>query len=101
MISYLDKTKERTLQTKVNNLLTNRGYFHLHISDKFVSGIPDIFAWKDGRSYAIELKVGKNKPSKLQLYFLNKLAQQGVITGVCYSVAEVKEILKGGDKNGS
>lgn len=56
------------------------------------SGVPDclIFEAKKGyRGLAIELKVGKNNPSKNQLEWLDKLNNKGWKTAICYSLDEV------------
>lgn len=42
-----------------------------------VMGIPDIIGCFDGRFFAFELKVGKNKLTKLQLYVLKCIEKAG------------------------
>ena len=69
------------------------GCWTYHASDKWVSGIPDVFILWCGIFAAIELKVGKNKPTKLQLIVLERLAAAGAITRVCWTMAEVREVL--------
>lgn len=85
---------ERQLQTKVNEYLRSRGGYYMKLSDRFNSGYPDTLYFEGNRAYALELKVGKNKPSRLQQYVLLKLASCGVITGVCYNLQEVKNIIE-------
>ena len=43
---------------------------------------------------AIELKVGRNKPTDLQKECLQALEEAGWLTGVCYSLDEVQELTK-------
>ena len=74
-----------------------------HPAEKFVSGIPDLFILHKGIFAAIELKVGRNKPSAIQLVTLERLGQAGAITGVCWTKEEVIRIvekirLKGGQQ---
>jgi hypothetical protein len=55
-----------------------------------IKGSSDIIGtWKDGRSLAIEVKVGKNKPSDDQLRFLEEVTRRGGIGFVAYSLDEV------------
>ena len=69
--------------------------------DMFTSGIPDILGVLEGKFIAIELKVGKNKPTKLQLHTVEKIRKAGGLADVCWSLEEVKEVLKNGEgKNG-
>jgi len=42
---------------------------------------------------AIELKVGKNKPTRIQQYVLKKIEKAGGQSGVCRSITEVKKFL--------
>ncbi len=68
------------------------------------SGVPDIFLpvikmdldIHDPHIYGglwIEMKVGKNKPSEEQKWWIEKLTHQGYVTVVCYSAEEaIKEI---------
>lgn len=61
-------------------------------------GVPDLFlpvARCGFHGLWIELKVGKNKPSKNQLWWLNELAGQGYKAVVCYGWESAKdEILR-------
>lgn len=63
-------------------------------SDMWRSGIPDIIICHNGRFYAIELKVGRNKATKLQEHTLKSIRGAGGITGVCYSVEDVQAVLE-------
>lgn len=64
-------------------------------SDLFYSGIPDVIMLNKGKLYAIELKVGDNKATKLQAYTLGIIRNAGGIVGVAYSIDDVKLIMKG------
>ncbi len=46
------------------------------------SGIPDIVACYNGRFFGIECKAGKNKPTKLQEHFLERIRSAGGIAWV-------------------
>lgn len=65
-----------------------------HPSDRFVSGIPDLLIVWRGRMTAIELKVGKNRASKIQVFTLQKIQEAGCITAVCWNLSEVREVIK-------
>jgi hypothetical protein len=64
-----------------------------HPSEKFVSGIPDLFILYRGVFAAIELKVGKNKATRLQIHTLERLSNAGAITAVCYNLEEVQRVV--------
>lgn len=55
------------------------------------AGVPDIMIFEPRGKYvglAVELKVGKNKPSPEQDAWLLKLAFRGWATSVCYSLED-------------
>jgi len=59
-------------------------------------GTPDIQIIESNSLYRglwIEMKVGKNKPSELQLYFMRKLELRGYKTAVCYSLDEAINVV--------
>lgn len=85
--------KESDLQRAVNKYLkTQDGWFY-HPRD-LRKGIPDLIGVYKGWFVAIELKVGKNTPSKLQEYNLDKIQSMGGRTCVAYTVEEVQRFLK-------
>lgn len=45
--------------------------------------------WKNGQFLAVEVKVGKNKPSYYQIRFLEEITRRGGIGFVAYSLDEV------------
>ena len=60
------------------------------------SGVPDICILEPRKKYNglfIELKVGYNKPSESQKYWLQRLEMNGYKTAVSYSFEEVKDII--------
>jgi hypothetical protein len=68
--------------------------FAQKIADKFTSGIPDLIGCFNGRFWAVELKVGRNNATPLQLHFLYKIDLAGGRTAICRSVKDVMEFLK-------
>ena len=68
-------------------------------SDKWISGIPDLILCINGYFCAIELKVGRNKPTRIQEYVIEKIRSAGGLVAVCRSVDEVKAFLEKGGKN--
>ena len=60
------------------------------------SGRADINACYKGICLKIELKDPETnyKPTKQQLLYLKKWAKAGAITGVCYSLRDVKKLLE-------
>ena len=69
-------------------------------ADKFTAGIPDLIICLEGFFYAIELKVGSNKPTPIQEVVIRKIQSAGGRAAVCRSLDEVKRFLqKGGIQN--
>ena len=66
-------------------------------SDKWISGIPDLLICKEGRFYAIELKVGRNKATPIQEFVIRKIHEAGGRVSVCWSVEEVERFIQGGE----
>jgi len=91
---------ERQLKTKVIQFIKKEypSAWIYKTADRWTSGIPDLVLCIKGLFHAIELKVGKNEPTKLQRYVLNKIRTASGRAGVCRSVEEVKNFLKGGGK---
>ena len=59
------------------------------------AGIPDIVVCYKGRFIALEVKVGKNKPTKLQAATIDKIRQAGGTASVVRSVDDVRQIIEG------
>lgn len=60
------------------------------------AGVPDILFPVRRGSYvglAIEMKAGKNTPSREQRLWLAHLAKQGWLTDVCYSFEEARDLI--------
>ena len=76
--------------------IPNGGKRHVVVAHKLKmsgakAGIPDIFLpvpHGEKLGLWIELKVGKNKPTKAQNMWLSNLASEGYETAVCYGVHE-------------
>ena len=61
------------------------------------AGVPDVMVFNPGiyhAGLAIELKVGKNKPSDKQVQWMDDLQACGWATAVCRSIDEVIETIK-------
>lgn len=86
---------ETQLKTKVVCLLKRElpGAYILHPSEKFVSGVPDLFILHHGVFAAIELKIKGNSATRLQLVTLQRLSDAGAITAVCYELDEVRRVV--------
>ena len=57
------------------------------------AGIPDIIVCHRGRFIALEAKVGKNQPTKLQAVTIEQIRKAGGTAAVVRSVADVKTII--------
>lgn len=61
------------------------------------AGVPDLVLPVQRGGYAglyIELKVGKNRPTKLQKAWLERLSEQGYRTAVCYGARETADLIE-------
>ena len=58
------------------------------------AGIPDIIVCHKGSFIALEAKVGRNKPTKLQSATIDKIRQAGGTAAVVYSVEDVRAVLE-------
>jgi hypothetical protein len=92
---------ETRLKEKVLAMLKKefRDVWVYKTADRWKSGIPDVLVCKEGRFFAAELKVGKNKATRLQLSVLRKIQRAGGRVAVCRSVDQVRNLLnnEGGD----
>jgi hypothetical protein len=68
------------------------GAWVFHPSEKYVSGIPDIFILYHALFAAIELKMKPNKATPLQVVMLARIAAAGGITKICYGDTGLDEI---------
>jgi hypothetical protein len=69
------------------------GAWIYHPSDRWNSGIPDLLVLWCGRFMAIELKVGRNTATRLQLVTLQRIGAAGGLTAVCRTMEEVRQIV--------
>ena len=58
------------------------------------SGVSDVLICYAGQYIAVELKVGRNKASALQLEFLDEIKSCGGVCGIAYDWGGVKKILR-------
>ena len=56
-------------------------------------GVSDILCCYKGQFIAIELKVGKNQPTKLQSHFIKKIVEAGGTGAICRCLDEVKNVV--------
>ena len=97
---------EHEFQNQVRKELSNLGYISfrtnvgkvkMHDGRWFDTGLPvgfsDLIVLKEGKTYFIELKVAKNKPSKKQLHFLEIMNKNGFKGGVAWTMEDVFNIL--------
>ena len=96
---------EHNLQNQIRIELSKLGFtvFRLNVGKVrmadgrfFDTGLPkgfsDLMALKDGKTYFIEVKYGKNKPSPEQINFIAQMIKKGFKAGVAYSVEDSKKI---------
>ena len=87
---------EIQFKTKVLKYLKDNypQYWVYKTNDHFTSGIPDLLLCANGgHLIAIELKIGNNKPTRIQQYVIDKINAAGGIAGVARNIDEVKILL--------
>lgn len=89
----LESTLQRKIQKYLKDNLFNSVVWKNHGNQYSVLGLPDIMCIYRGKIICIEVKIPGNKPTKLQQVTLKKMEDAGAITGVAYSVEDVKKIL--------
>ena len=92
------KTPEGNLRDNVRNYLKTLKqcwYLKVHGGPMQLLGTPDYLVLYRGQFYGLELKVGKNKPTRIQLHIMEKIKQAGGTATVCRSVSEVENVLHG------
>lgn len=100
-------------QATLINYLALKGFYYFHVPNStftkswkqkarnkalgVVRGVPDLFVFKDGVSYAIELKRKKGGVvSPEQREWLEVLSKHGFQSAVCHGADEAIEFLEGG-----
>ena len=68
-------------------------YWKEHGGQYGTAGIPDIIVCYKGRFIALEAKVGRNQPTRLQAATIELIRRAGGVAAVVRSVDEVKEIM--------
>lgn len=85
---------EQREQTKILKWLQKEGFYVFKTVVCNRNGIPDIVGCcPTGRFFAIEVKFGSNKASKLQSWNVKQINAIGGIAFIAYSLDEVKQKL--------
>ena len=87
---------EQQLQKKIQNYLKKLGIYHFKTISSNRAGVPDLIACvpPEGIFLGLEVKVGKNKASKLQEHHINEIQKAGGKAHVVWSLEEVIELLE-------
>ena len=102
------KIREKDLQKQIKDYLTLQGYvvvkfasvgIYNPVRKQFIpqsrKGVADLLACSPkGRFFAIEVKVGYNKPTEEQLEFLQEINDRGGIGIVAYSLEDVENVIR-------
>ena len=90
-------TKEQDIQTSIMNYISSIGGLPLKFNNIGIyakAGVSDIIACIKGRFVAIEVKRPGQKPSALQVNFINAINSIGGLAFWADSLDEVKDIIK-------
>lgn len=87
---------ELSLKNRVVKMIKNEfpEVFFYKAADAFTAGIPDIIGAKEGKFFAVELKFGKGKTTRLQDYVIEKIHKSGSGAIVARDVETVRAFLK-------
>ena len=58
------------------------------------SGKPDVTGCLSGHYWAIEVKIGKDKPSRIQNYKMERLRKAGAMVIVAWNLQDIKETVR-------
>ena len=87
--------KEISLQTKIIQLLENKGYWVVRVSSANKRGVPDVLAFRNGKFVAVEVKATESKKfSNLQAKCLETIALEGGYELCMYDVYYLKYLLE-------
>lgn len=93
--------QEATLTRKVRDWLELQPDIHFYkASDRYHKGISDFILCVGGTFVGAELKAKNGKPSPHQLLFIRMVKAAGGIGGVCYTVADVKDLVEEARRHG-
>lgn len=85
---------EQQLQKKIIDLLKSYNFDVVKIITCNRKGVSDIIACApNGIFWAIEVKFGTNKPSPLQLYYVDGIAKRGGVAFVTWDLATVQQAI--------
>ena len=82
---------EAKLQTKIIKELEKNNFYTIKTIKLNKNGLPDIFAFKNGKTYMIEVKAPGKKPRQLQLYRIEEVKKFGVLSYWFDDFEEFKE----------
>jgi len=85
---------EQQLQKKIIDYLQEKGYYVVKVVKANKAGVSDLLACVNGRFVSIEVKVGKNKPTPLQLHNLEEVKKAGGVSFVAYTLDDVKNFFE-------
>ena len=87
---------EQGLQKKIQDYLKSQDFYVFKTIQTNRAGVPDVIACASptGTFVGIEVKIGYNKPRKLQQYHIEAIKKAGGVAGVCWSLQEVKDLLE-------
>lgn len=90
---------EQKLQTKIINYLKSDGWLVVKTIQLSINGMPDIFAFKNGRTIFIEVKSPNGKRSELQKYRIEQLTLQGFTAFFCDNFENMLHNIKNDSNN--
>lgn len=72
-------TPEGRIKKAIVDYLKFHGWGVWRINDRFIKGYPDLYCFKDDRSFWLEVKKPGEKPTLLQREKITELLEQGIL----------------------
>lgn len=85
---------ESKLQSKIIKLLHDDGWLVVKTIQLSINGMPDIFAFRNGKTIFCEVKAPNGKRSELQKYRIEQLTKQGFTAFFCDNLDDFKTIIR-------
>ena len=86
------RPKESTIQKKIIQYLETKGWYVIKLIQTNKNGIADLCILKDSVAVFIEVKKPGLRPSLLQAFRAQQLAQKGFTTLIVHDIKEIKHL---------
>ncbi len=86
--------KEQQLQAQIIRYIQAKGGYVVKVVQATKAGVPDIICCYKGKFYGIEVKVGYNNASAIQIANIQAINSAGGAGIIAYSLEDVSSVIK-------